>query len=902
MKKMTSNEIRQLWEDFFESKGHSTIESAPLVPKNDDSLLFVNAGITPLKKYFDGREVPKNKRLSSIQKCIRTTDIENVGLTKRHLTSFEMMGNFSIGDYFKAEALEFAFELLTSPEYANIPKEKLFISVYSEDDEAYDKWVSLGIDESHIVRLEGNFWEIGEGPCGPDSEIFYDRGASFDVDGTAFEKFKNDEEQERFLEIWNNVFSQFNAQSGVKRQDYKELPSKNIDTGAGLERWCVIFQDVDSVFETDLFVPIMNHISKLADKKYQQQAEFKIIADHARTAVLALSDGAVFENVSRGYVLRRLVRRAIRMGKKLGIDKPFMFELVETVVAVMKDSYPELLDNQAIIKKQIYDEEVLFHRTLISGEKRLEQLIEVARKGDNTVSGHDVFKLYDTYGFPYELTLEYLEEAGLTTYSNEFYKYMELQKQQSREKQTQVTSMMSQNEELLNFKDESSFDYDSYEMNSNVIALFKEGKQVDKLSGEGYIILDKTCFYAESGGQVADRGAMKKDGAKIKVCDVQKAPNNQHIHFVDVIEGEVAVGDAVDIKIMPDERLKIKRNHSSVHLLQAALHEVLDLNIRQAGSYVDNERLRFDFNYTGKISDDIVLKIEENVNRRIADASDVEIKHMTLEEAKQIGALALFEDKYSDNVRVIKMGDSIELCGGTHVNNTSEIKRLAIVNLESKGSNVYRIEAVCGGNVLYFVSEAIKPYVEEVSKQLNKAKEILSSAKEENFALKFNVDIETIEPDSYASIIFNRNQHEYVQNEVKKLEKEYNELMLEKTTSDISSYLEKKEWINEFEVVVAKAENLDSKAFKAIVDKVANQLENSFVFMANLNDSGVNYIASSKSVIHAGLMMKKAMELAGGNGGGSATYATGGSKNLDTLDEVLLTVKEYIRDNIKDGE
>ncbi len=902
MKKMTSVEIRQMWNNYFKEKGHMILESAPLVPINDDSLLFVNAGVTPLKRYFDGREIPENKRICSIQKCIRTNDIENVGNTKRHLTFFEMMGNFSIGDYFKHGALEYALEFLTDEKYAGIPKEKIYVTVYPDDEEAYNRWLELGLSEDHIAKLEGNYWEIGEGPCGPDSEIFYDRGEAYDPNGDALEKFRKDEDQERYIEIWNNVFSQYNAENGIERKDYKELPNKNIDTGAGLERWCVILQDVDSVYDTDLFQPIINHIAQIADKPYDGSAPFKVIADHIRTSTMALNDGAIFENTGRGYVLRRLLRRSVRMGKKLGINEPFMYKLVETVVSVMKDSYPDLLENQAQIKSLIFEEEELFHRTLTAGEKRLGQLIDEAKKGDNTISGYDVFKLYDTYGFPFELTLEYLDEVGITTSSEEYYKYMAMQKDMSRANQSQATSMTSQNEELMNFKEESYFDYDAVEMTSKVIGLFKDGKMTDKLEGNGYIILDKTCFYAESGGQIADRGAMKKDGAKIKVLDVQKAPNDQHLHEVEIIEGSVALGDMLEIKIMTDERLKTMRNHTAVHLMQSALRELLDLGIRQAGSYVDNERFRFDFNYSGKISENMILDIEKRVNEKIEAGTDVFIKEMSLDEAKEMGALALFEDKYHERVRVIATGDSIELCGGTHVKNTADIKHLAIVNLESKGSNVYRVEAVTGSNVELFVGEAVKPYVEEMSKLLNKAKDILEKAKAEEFSLKFSVDVNQTALDSYQAIIFNRNQQEYVQGEVKKLERSFDELLLAKRTSDLSQYFDQREWINEFEVIVTKAEGVDVKTLKTIVDNLVNRLENSFVFMAGINEDGVNYVSSSKSIIHAGLMMKKAMELASGNGGGSDKYATGGGKDKTKVDEVLLTVKEYIRDNIKDNQ
>ena len=395
MKYMTHNDIREMWFKFFINKGHKIFDSAPLVPINDDSLLWINAGVTPLKKYFDGSEIPDSKRIVSIQKCIRTNDIENVGITKRHQTFFEMMGNFSVGDYFKEEAIEFSFEMLTSPEYFGIDKDLLYVSVYPDDDVAFNKWVEVGISKDHIARLEENYWEIGEGPCGPDSEIFYDRGPEFDPDGDALEKFFKDEDQERYVEIWNNVFSQYNSKAGVDRKDYKELPNKNIDTGAGLERWCCIFQGVDSNFETDLFKPIIKHIEELADCEYVGQKEFKIIADHIRAITFAIADGACFENVGRGYVLRRLLRRSVRFGKNIGMESPFMYKIVSDVVDVMKDAYPYLTERRAEVEATVLEEEELFLKTLEAGERRLKELVEDSN--DGYISGEEAFKLYDTY-------------------------------------------------------------------------------------------------------------------------------------------------------------------------------------------------------------------------------------------------------------------------------------------------------------------------------------------------------------------------------------------------------------------------------------------------------------------------------------------------------------------------
>ena len=478
MKYMSHDDIRKTWFRFFENKGHKRFESAPLVPINDDSLLWVNAGVTPLKKYFDGSEVPESRRITNIQKCIRTNDIENVGVTKRHQTFFEMMGNFSVGDYFKNEAIEFAFELLTSEEYFGIDKDLIYVTIYSDDEQAKKRWIEVGLDESHIVPLDGNFWEIGEGPCGPDSEIFFDRGEKYDPKGDALELFRKDEDQERFVEIWNNVFSQFNSKEGVPRSEYKELPSKNIDTGAGLERWCCIFQDVDSNFETDLFKPIIKHIEKLSKYEYVGQKEFKIIADHIRAITFAIADGACFENVGRGYVLRRLLRRSVRFGRNIGIECPFMYKIVSDVIDVMKEAYPYIVEKRAEVEATIIEEEKLFLKTLEAGERKLKDL--VANSPDGQISGEEAFRLYDTYGFPFELTEEYLTELGYKVSKEEFDKYMEAQKQLAKKNAKNKSSMASQKKMLLDFTDKSDFAYGIYRNKSNIIAIFNEEEQIDE--------------------------------------------------------------------------------------------------------------------------------------------------------------------------------------------------------------------------------------------------------------------------------------------------------------------------------------------------------------------------------------------------------------------------------------
>ncbi|MBE6147019.1 MAG: alanine--tRNA ligase [Firmicutes bacterium] len=893
MKTMTSTEIRKMWYDFFEQKGHKRMASAPLIPINDDSLLWINAGVTPLKKYFDGSEVPENRRIVSVQKCIRTNDIENVGMTARHQTFFEMMGNFSVGDYFKEEAIEFAYELLTSPEWFAIDKDKLYFTVYSDDEATYQKWISLGVDSSHIARLEGNFWEIGEGPCGPDSEIFYDRGEKYDPDNTALEKFRNDENQERYIEIWNNVFSQFNSKEGVPREEYKELPSKNIDTGAGLERWACVFQNVDSNFDTDLFVPIIKKIEELSGVLYNGDASFKIIADHIRAITVALSDGAIFENVGRGYVLRRLLRRSVRMGKKLGMNQSFMYKLVDTVISTMEESYPELRDNQGTVETLVYEEEELFHKTLAAGERRLLELME--KSADKKISGEETFKLYDTYGFPYELTLEYLEEKGYTTSKEEFDQYMNEQKQLAKSSRKQEANMNIQNEALLNFKKPSEFIYSTYTQKGKIIGIFDQEKELETLDKEGFVILDKTCFYAESGGQVSDTGMLIGDKFKARVLDVIKAPNGQHLHKVKVLDGTISLGTSVKANIDEIRRKQIEANHSSVHILQYALRTLISDKIHQAGSKVDENSLRFDFTYTGKILDEKVSEIENFINNLVSQEIDSKTEIMSIEEAKKTNAMALFGEKYQDKVRVVSIGDSKELCGGTHIKNTNEINRIAIVSVESKGSNVYRIEAVTNDKIEDALMAAIKPYNDEKIKLLMKARNIITRAKAEGIELEFDINIDNKEPNSYSDIIKERNELEYTQASVKELEKTYQAKKQEKALKNTDTYEQNITTINDVSVLIMKVENQEVEILKNLADNLLNKMGKGFIFFANVKGENVNFIARSNIETSAGNIVKMASIESEGNGGGSKTFAQGGGKTTRNLDKIFENIKEEIK-------
>lgn len=893
MRYMTSTEIRNMWYDYFSKHGHKKMESAPLIPIDDDSLLWINAGVTPLKKYFDGSKVPESRRIVSIQKCIRTNDIENVGVTTRHQTFFEMMGNFSIGDYFKNEAIGFSYELLTSPEWFDIPKEKLYVTIYTDDLDAYNRWLEVGMMEDHIIKLEGNFWEIGEGPCGPDSEIFYDRGEKYDPDHNAFELFKKDEDQARYVEIWNNVFSQFNSKENVDRKDYQELPSKNIDTGAGLERWACIFQDVDSNFDTDLFVPIIHAVEDLSGVLYNGDASFKIIADHIRAITVALSDGAIFENVGRGYVLRRLLRRSVRMGKKLGLTDPFMYKLVDTVCNIMGESYPDLINNRGYVQTLVYEEEQLFHKTLASGERRLLELMNNAK--ENKIPAKEVFKLYDTYGFPYELTLEYLEEKGFTTSKEEFDKYMQEQKTLAKKSRKQEANMNIQNEELLNFKEKSEFIYHSYTEKGKVIGLFDGEKFVDTIKKEGYLILDKTCFYAESGGQVSDTGMITSDKFKARVLDVRKTPNGQHLHKVKILDGTASIGDIVKTSIDEARRKKIEVNHSSVHLLQYALRSIISDKIHQAGSYVDEFSLRFDFTYTGKLLEDKIIEVENFINDYVKQAIDTKTEVMDVNKAKETGAMALFSEKYGSNVRVVTIGESKELCGGTHIKNTNEIKKFAIFSVESKGSNIYRIEACTNEAVEDTLLETIKPYNDEKIKLLMKARNIIIDAKQENIDLEFECNINNDEPKSYKDIIFEKNELEYVQNEVKNLEKKYKDEKAKQALQDLSVYLDNVLEINNIKVLITKVENKDTNILKDIVDNLLLKIEKGFILIANIKANQVNIIARSNiETLSAGDIVQQVASKLGGNGGGSKTFAQGGGKDITKLDEVLDDVRKQL--------
>lgn len=711
---MKASEIRKKYLEFFIEKGHAQEPSAPLVPINDPSLLWINSGVATLKKYFDGRVIPDNPRITNAQKSIRTNDIENVGKTARHHTFFEMLGNFSIGDYFKKEAIHFAWEFLTDPKWMGFDPEKLSITLHPEDQEAYDVWKNeIGIPEDRLIRIEGNFWDIGEGPSGPNSEIFYDRGPEYGNDENDPELYPGGE-NERYLEVWNLVFSQFNHNPDGT---YTPLPKQNIDTGMGLERMASVVQNVPTNFDTDLFMPIIEKIEEFANRKYMRPGEidlkeifgseedvntpFKVIADHIRTVAFAIGDGALPSNEGRGYVLRRLLRRAVRYAKQIGIEKPFMFELVPTVGEIMQDFYPEVKEKTEFIQRVIKNEENRFHETLDGGLAILSEVIEKEKAaGLNTIPGSDAFRLYDTYGFPVELTEEYAAEAGMTVDLEGFEAAMEEQRERARNARADVDSMQVQSEVLANITVESNFvGYDTLETETKVVAMVGNGQNIEVASEgeEVLVILAETPFYAEMGGQVADHGTIVNDTCKAFVKDVQKAPNGQSLHTITIESGELHLNDFVTATVDRDERNLIVKNHTATHIMQRALKDVLGEHVNQAGSYVGPDRLRFDFSHFGPATKDELEKIERIVNEKIWEDIKVVIEEMPIAQAKEMGAMALFGEKYGDIVRVVQVSDySVELCGGIHVGSTSEIGLFKIVSEGGIGAGTRRIEAVTG--------------------------------------------------------------------------------------------------------------------------------------------------------------------------------------------------------------
>jgi len=900
MKYLKSYEIRQMWLDFFASKKHLIVPSASLVPVDDPTLLWINAGVAPLKKYFDGREVPENPRLCNAQKSLRTNDIENVGKTARHHTFFEMLGNFSIGDYFRDEALEFANELLFDDAWFGIPRELIYITYYPADTKTYDKWVSLGVEPSHLVPISDNFWEIGEGPCGPDTEIFFDRGPKYDPNNLGIKLLQDDIENDRYIEIWNIVFSQFNSTPGLKRENYPELPSKNIDTGGGLERFACVFQGVETNYETDLFMPMINYLEELSGINYQtcnadEKMAFRVIVDHIRSVTFALADGAILSNEGRGYVLRRILRRAVRMGRKLSINKPFLYKIVHIVVENMKMFYTYLIEKETIITKLIKIEEENFLKTLESGERRLQEIMLTCE--NKRISGKNAFLLYDTFGFPIELTIEAASDSGFSVDTEEFKQELAAQKLRARNARSHEQSMNTQNEEFMAFKLESKFvGYDTLNTKAHVIGLFKDGKNVTNASGEVILIFDQTPFYGEMGGQIGDQGTIIYNNEVFNVLNTIVFPNGQHAHIVDMKDVVININDEASLEVDEEFRQNISCNHSATHLLNEALRRVLGSHVSQQGSLVSNDYLRFDFNNYENLTNEQILAIEKIVNDEIAKHNIVTTIETSLDEAKKLGAQAVFGEKYGKVVRLVTMGISKELCGGTHVKNTSEIEKFAILNLESKGSGIFRIEATTKDSIITLLKERLKPIINDLMILEEKRQNILEKSKNEGFdILVKEITIPKL-IGSYKDIINYRNTLNEARQIVKELEKEYDNLHRNKNSQNLDEFLRKIEKINDTNVLITKVENLENEILKDIIDKIASKFDNILIFIANITNEKVVFIAKSKGNKNVcGTLVKEAALICNGNGGGRPDFAQAGGKDKTKVDDAIIRVKELIK-------
>ena len=899
MKRLKGNEIRQMWLDFFKSKGHEVIPSASLIPYDDPTLLWINAGVAPLKKYFDGREKPNNNRMTNAQKSIRTNDIDNVGITSRHHTFFEMLGNFSIGDYFREDAIKWATELLFGEKWFAIDKERIYVTYYPDDLDTKNCWIKNGLSENHLIPLEGNFWEIGEGPCGPDTEIFYDRGEKYDPNHLGIKMLEEDMDNDRYIEIWNIVLSQFNSTPGIPREQYKELPSKNIDTGSGLERLACISQETDSNFETDLFMPLIEYVENISHHHYEdEKMAFRVIVDHIRSITFAVADGAMLSNEGRGYVLRRILRRAVRFGKKIGLNEPFLYNMVDVIIENYKEFYPYLIEKRDLLKEIIKKEEINFLKTLENGEKKIDELIQVAKKnGSNELSSKDAFLLYDTFGFPIELTLEALEEQKMTVDLEGFKKELEDQKNRARSARSNEQSMNKQVADYLEFKDESIFTgYDELKTETKIIALFKDGNKVNSESGELVVVLEKTPFYAEMGGQVGDEGELVVDGNSIEVIDTFKLPNGQHGHIVNTKELVLKVGDSVTACVNEQLRYNIACNHTATHLLNESLRRVLGSHVVQHGSLVASDRFRFDFNHYKNISDEEILKIEELTNEAVKHNYPVITRIMSIEEAKKTGAQAVFGEKYGDVVRVVDMEYSKEFCGGTHLKNTNEVGKFAVLSVESKGSGVFRIECISGHNVIEKMNKHLEPLKVELDGLIKRYSSLIALAKENNVENSENsIAIPTING-SYLDIINYKKTILLAKNLIKELDKKINNTIRNKNAADYKSFLNNVKKINDLDVIVEKVENINLDNLKDMIDNLANELNKCVILFADKLGEKIVFICKSKNNNnHAGNLVKLAAITTGGNGGGRPDFAQAGGKNSDLIDEALEKVLKEIK-------
>ncbi len=865
------NDLREKYLSFFESKGHLRLPSFSLVPNNDKSLLLINSGMAPMKKYFTGEVKPPRNRVTTCQKCIRTPDLERVGITARHGTYFEMLGNFSFGDYFKEQAITWAWEFLT--ETLEMPKNLLWPSVYENDDEAYDIWKNkIGVPEEHIVRLgkEDNFWEHGSGPCGPCSEIYFDRGEKY---GCGKPDCKPGCDCDRYMEIWNNVFSQFNNDG---KGNYTELAQKNIDTGMGLERLACVMQGVDNMFEVDTIRRILDTVCKVADKKYGENAKddisIRVITDHIRSSTFMICDGIIPSNEGRGYVLRRIIRRAARHSKLLGINHAFLSELCDVVIEDNCGAYPELSEKKDYIKKVIGMEEERFDATIDAGLSILSNLVRDAVKdGSHKISGEDVFKLYDTFGFPIDLTREIAIENHIDIDEETFEKLMKLQKERARNARANLSGWSNASKTLLSSLPKTEFTgYDEFETNgAKVLAIIDGDDSLDSINeGEFSLVLDKTPFYAESGGQVGDVGIITGGDAAVTVLDTKKT-DGVYIHFCRMVNGTLKKGDTVRAEINETKRVATMRNHSAAHLLQAALRTVLGKHVEQAGSYVDEQHVRFDFTHFAAVTPEELRAVESLVNSHILLGEPVTTTLSDIESAKKMGAMALFGEKYGDVVRVVKMGEfSTELCGGTHVDNTAKLGLFKITSESSVAAGVRRIEGVTGIGVLALLGEKDKLIKDtaEVLKAPN-AEDLVQRAKQLTEELR--------------SV-----RHE--------LEAASEKLAASKATSLVESA----EKVGNVRLICAKVE-MKPDAMRALTDKFKAEYADVVCVLAAVNDGKVNFAVScGKDAVaggaNAGKIVKQISTLCGGGGGGRPDSASAGGKDASKLDEALATVASLL--------
>ncbi|MDU5913597.1 MAG: alanine--tRNA ligase [Anaerococcus vaginalis] len=870
MRKLGMNELRKEYLDFFGSKkNHTVLKSFSLVPEDDDSLLLINAGMAPLKKYFTGEKKMKNNRATSSQRCIRTGDIERVGITERHGTYFEMLGNFSFGDYFKREAIHWAYEFLT--ENLEIDKELLWVSVYENDDEAFKIWnEEIGLSKDRILRFgkEDNFWELEVGPCGPDSEIFVDRGIEKAIDEN--DNRPGNDDSDRFMEVWNLVFTQFNKNIN---KEYTPLTHPNIDTGMGLERMAMVLQNKDNIFEIDVNQNIIKEIEELSNKKYKEDKKddisIRVIADHAKAMTFMVSDGIRPSNEKRGYVLRRLIRRAYRHGKLLGIKGEFLSSVIEYVIDSYKVEYDELVKNKDKIISVIEKEEENFQKTIDSGLDILNEYIKDLKDNNkDTLNGEDAFKLYDTYGFPLDLTKEILTENNLKVDTEAFDEHMENQRNLARNARKSDAGWSLESINVDEFDETEFVGYDNFEVNANIIGLFDNKEKVNfiKEGHKGIIISDKTSFYAEGGGQVADTGYVITDSAKTKVYNVQKK-KDVIIHYVEVIQGELSNGDAL-FKVNEERRLDITRNHTATHLLDQALRNVLNSDVKQAGSLVDENRLRFDFTYPNPLTNDQIKNVEDEINEKIRQQLPVSKKVMSYEESEKLGAIGLFEDKYKDMVRVVLVGDySKELCGGCHVNNTSEVLMFKIIQESSAASGIRRIEAITGRKVYEYLNKNLG-LINVISKTLKtNPTNILSRAE------SLYDEIKNLKSD------------------IQKL-KEFNEKDIYK---DIENEVKD---ANGIKLLVHKFEDEDLDTLRNFEERIKDKYKDLIIVFATVKNNKIIFTASvSDSLTNkysAGEIVKEVSKITGGNGGGKKNFAQAGGKDISKLDEALEKVYDLI--------